>query len=200
MTLLMRILCALLLLVLIVGQIVIAGNGAAKELTRQAGEVRENGKDGLKYVWIPAGTFSMGCSTGDSECSDDEKPLHRVTLTRGFWIGQTEVTVRAYKLYAKAIGKGMPPEPTIADKVLNAGWADERMPIVDVTWDEAQEYCRWTDGGCRQRPNGNTQLGQAMPRAVTGRSMRSPGTLTTAGRSGLTARSIGTTKRPIPFD
>jgi len=30
-------------------------------------EVRENQKDGLKYVWIPPGTFTMGCSRGDSD-------------------------------------------------------------------------------------------------------------------------------------
>ena len=32
-----------------------------------AGSVRENSKDGLKYVWIPPGTFMMGCSPGDNE-------------------------------------------------------------------------------------------------------------------------------------
>jgi len=50
-----------------------------------------NPKDGLTYVWIPPGTFTMGCSPGDTECNDNEKPAHPVTLTQGFWIGQTEV-------------------------------------------------------------------------------------------------------------
>jgi hypothetical protein len=36
--------------------------------------VRQNPHDGLKYVWIPPGTFMMGCSAGDSECDADEKP------------------------------------------------------------------------------------------------------------------------------
>jgi hypothetical protein len=60
------------------------------------GEVRENPRDGLKYVWIPPGTFTMGCSPADGECFDDEKPSHQVTITRDFWIGQTPVTVGAY--------------------------------------------------------------------------------------------------------
>ncbi len=34
-----------------------------------AGTVRENAKDGLKYVWIPPGKFMMGCSPGDQECA-----------------------------------------------------------------------------------------------------------------------------------
>ena len=140
---LLRLMICFLFLVPISGQ---AGGAPANKFNHQAGEVRDNEKDGLKYLWIPAGTFSMGCSQGDTECGDDEKPSHRVHLTRGFWMGQTEVTVRAYKRYAAERGKVMPPEPMEADKPLNPGWADGRMPIVDVTWDEAQEYCRWVGG------------------------------------------------------
>jgi hypothetical protein len=62
-----------------------------------AGTKRTNPKDGLTYVWIPAGHFRMGCSQGDKECADDEQPAHEVTITRGFWIGQTEVTQEAYE-------------------------------------------------------------------------------------------------------
>ena len=46
----------------------------------------------------------MGCSPGDNECEDDEKPPHQVTITKGFWLGQTEVTVGAYKRFAGATG------------------------------------------------------------------------------------------------
>jgi serine/threonine protein kinase len=59
--------------------------------------VEVNPKDGLKYVSIPPGTFTMGCSAGDSECYQNEKPAHQVTITKGFWIGQTEVTQAAYE-------------------------------------------------------------------------------------------------------
>jgi formylglycine-generating enzyme required for sulfatase activity len=52
-----------------------------------------NAKDGLTYyVWIPPGKFQMRCSAGDTECGDDEKPVHEVTITKGFWLGQTAVT------------------------------------------------------------------------------------------------------------
>jgi serine/threonine-protein kinase PpkA len=103
--------------------------------------VRENSKDGLKYVWIPPGTFMMGCSPGDSECYDEEKPAHQVTITRGFWIGQTPVTVGAYKRFAGATGRQMPVAPSF-----NNGWTNENMPIVAVTWDDAQGYCGWIGG------------------------------------------------------
>jgi serine/threonine-protein kinase len=111
-----------------------------------AGTVRENPKDGLKYVWIPPGTFMMGCSSGDSECLDYEKPAHRVTISRGFWIGQTPVTVGAYKRFVQASGRSMPPEPDLSGRPLNPAWGNEAMPIVNVSWDEAQAYCGWAGG------------------------------------------------------
>jgi len=43
------------------------------------------------FVSICAGTFEMGCTPGQTWCGTDE-PMHTVTLTRGFWMGETEVT------------------------------------------------------------------------------------------------------------
>jgi formylglycine-generating enzyme required for sulfatase activity len=106
-----------------------------------AGPARENPKDGLKYVWIQPGTFTMGCSAGDSECTEPEKPPHQVTITKGFWMGQTPVTVGAYKRFTGATMLKIPPAPNF-----NVGWADENMPIVNVMWQEAQAYCVWAGG------------------------------------------------------
>jgi formylglycine-generating enzyme required for sulfatase activity len=48
---------------------------------------------GMNY--IPPGTFEMGC-TEDIDlavgCNDDERPVHEVTVTNGYYIGVTEVT------------------------------------------------------------------------------------------------------------
>jgi formylglycine-generating enzyme required for sulfatase activity len=46
----------------------------------------------VEFVKIAPGEFMMGCSTGDSECQADEKPLHRVQITKAFEIGKYEVT------------------------------------------------------------------------------------------------------------
>ncbi len=46
----------------------------------------------MEFVAIPAGDFMMGCSPGDKDCTDPEKPLHHVRLTRGFEMGKYEVT------------------------------------------------------------------------------------------------------------
>jgi sulfatase modifying factor 1 len=106
-----------------------------------------NPQDGLDYVWIPPGTFQMGCSSDDTECTDDEKPSHAVTMTRGFWIAQTEITVGAYDRFARAARRSMPAEPMSQDGVaLNERWQQTRQPIVQVTANDARAYCEWADG------------------------------------------------------
>ena len=85
--------------------------------------MRENAKDGLKYVWIPPGTFTMGCSPGDDGCRKNEKPPHTVKLSKGFWVGQTDVTVGAYQRYTEATGHQMPSGPNF-----QGAWVNSTMP------------------------------------------------------------------------
>jgi formylglycine-generating enzyme required for sulfatase activity len=85
-----------------------------------------NPKDGLKYVWIPPGSFMMGCSPGDTECQPDEKPVHEVTITKGFWLGQTTVTQAAYQ---RVMGSNP------------SHFKGDGLPVEDVAWDEARAYC-----------------------------------------------------------
>ncbi len=108
----------------------------------QAGDVKVNPKDGQQYVWISPGTFRMGCSVGDTSCGAAESPAHQVTLTKGFWIGQTPVTVKAWTAYRTATGK---PALLAADnnglKLNEAAGGD--TPAVAMTWSEARDYCSW---------------------------------------------------------
>jgi formylglycine-generating enzyme required for sulfatase activity len=64
-----------------------------------------------------------------------------VTISKGFWLGQTEVTLGAYKRFAAATGREMPGAPTY-----NSGWAKEKMPIEHVNWNDAHDYCAWAGG------------------------------------------------------
>ena len=48
------------------------------------------------FCWCPEGSFTMGSSDGEVGRYDDETE-HRVTLSRGFWLLETEVTQRMWK-------------------------------------------------------------------------------------------------------
>jgi eukaryotic-like serine/threonine-protein kinase len=110
-----------------------------------AGDLRQNPKDGLEYAWIPGGQFLMGCSSGDTRCADDEKPAHKVTLTSGFWIGQTPVTVAGWIRYRAATSApGLLTSDLLGRTNLNEAGPDN-MPVVFVSWDQAQTYCRWDE-------------------------------------------------------
>jgi sulfatase modifying factor 1 len=104
-------------------------------VTFAAVETRRNPKDHLTYVRIPAGTFQMGCSDGDKECYEDEKPPHMVQISRDFWIGQTEVTVDAFQLFGSENAVRMPPDQK-----------GDKFPVMSVLWDEADAYCKWAGG------------------------------------------------------
>jgi formylglycine-generating enzyme required for sulfatase activity len=94
--------------------------------TAKPGETTTNRVDGLRYVWVPPGSFLMGCSPDDNECMDDEKPAHRVTISKGFWLGQTEVIEDAYR---KVTGKD--------GGLVRRG----QRPVHSTTWEEARDYC-----------------------------------------------------------
>jgi len=97
----------------------------------ERGEVQPNPKDGLGYVWIPPGKFTMGCSPGDGECRTDEPAPHEVAIARGFWLGQTEVTQAAFE-------RVMGANPS--------GFKGAKRPVENVTWGDANEYCRKVGG------------------------------------------------------
>lgn len=100
------------------------------------GEVRRNRVDGLDYAWIPAGSFEMGCTAGDPECEPDETPAHPVTISRGFWLGTTEVTVGAFRRFAKEMRVVVP---------ISNDEGDDR-PVVQISWFEADQVCAWSGG------------------------------------------------------
>jgi formylglycine-generating enzyme required for sulfatase activity len=60
--------------------------------------------DGATMVLIPAGTFQMGSTIGDS----DEQPVHTVTLD-AFYMDKYEVTNARYQKFVESTGYPQPP-------------------------------------------------------------------------------------------
>jgi formylglycine-generating enzyme required for sulfatase activity len=86
-------------------------------------------------VDVPAGDFIMGCNAAlDTECLDDENPMHTVTLA-AFQIDKTEVTQDEY---AACMMAGACNAPACT---WDCGKTD--YPASCVVLPDAQAYCLW---------------------------------------------------------
>jgi formylglycine-generating enzyme required for sulfatase activity len=86
---------------------------------------------GMKFVRIQPGTFRMGQANGGDF---DEKPVHVVNITKGFYIGATEVTNAQYEQY-DALHK------TVRGKFGVS--SDDDEAVVFVSWYDAIGFCKW---------------------------------------------------------
>ncbi len=77
----------------------------------------------MKFAWIPPGSFMMGGSA-----NDDEKPIHKVIITRGFYLGIFPVTQAQW---AWVMGSGNRPSYFPYDD----------RPVEQVSWDDCQIFC-----------------------------------------------------------
>jgi formylglycine-generating enzyme required for sulfatase activity len=80
----------------------------------------------MEFILIPAGEFQMGGN--DKEAYEDERPVHRVHITRPFYLGKYPVTQAQWE----AVMGNNPSRFT----------GDPNRPVENVSWTEAQEFLR----------------------------------------------------------
>jgi len=97
-------------------------------------------QDGSRMVLVPAGEFLMGEDTKQYAVGDpayNYAPYHKVYVDE-FYIDKYEVTAGQYAKFLQDVKR---PEPRFwNDMKLDR---DERRPVIGVSWDDANEYCRW---------------------------------------------------------
>lgn len=141
---------------------------------------------GMKLVLVPAGEFMMGNDRLSAQLREtfpqygedrygqdrlelaDERPLHRVHITKPFYFGQHEVTVAQFRKFVESGyrpesiadgtgGYGYDPQRQISPDEgevfagrdpkyswLNPGFAQgENHPVTNVTWNDARAMCAW---------------------------------------------------------
>lgn len=79
----------------------------------------------LELVLIPAGEFLMGSPDADSSAAGDEKPQHRVRITKPFYLGKYVVTQEQWQAVM-----GVNP----------SYFKGPKRPVDTVTWDDCQEF------------------------------------------------------------
>jgi formylglycine-generating enzyme required for sulfatase activity len=91
---------------------------------------------GMEFVLIPAGEFQMGSDDGEQ----DEKPVHRVRISKAFYLGEYEVTQGQWQ----AVMGNNP----------SRFKGDPNLPVEGVSWDDVQEFIRRLnakEGGTKYR-------------------------------------------------
>jgi formylglycine-generating enzyme len=123
----------------------------APSSAHKAGDSFKDARTGGELIYLPSGEFWMGIDLEDLNriwkergWPDKEKPLptgeegpkHKVKISLGFWMGRTEVTVGQFRKFCEHTERQLPEQPMY--------WAkNEDWPVTNVSWDLAQEYCKW---------------------------------------------------------
>jgi formylglycine-generating enzyme required for sulfatase activity len=102
------------------------GDSAKKKGLNELQQARTVPSINYKMIYIPPGTFMMGSPPSEKGRFDDEE-RHKVTLTKGFFMGVTEVTVEQWK-------KVMGYNPSQSKN------ACKNHPVDAVSWNECQTF------------------------------------------------------------
>lgn len=100
---------------------------------------------GMEFVYIPSGTFVMG-SPEDELGRDTDETQHEVTLTKGFYMQTTEVTIGQWNQFISETSyngnadyswgcKGMGDPEHFSQTIGH--------PVVCVTWSDVQAFVDW---------------------------------------------------------
>ena len=88
---------------------------------------------------IPAGEFSMGSPDDAVEADRDEKPLHRLQITKPFYLGVCELTQAEYKAVMGDNPSWYSANGERKDQV--AGQSTQQFPVENVSWLDAVQFC-----------------------------------------------------------
>ena len=98
--------------------------------SRKAGAIRKVTINGVEVVfrWCPPGGFKMG-SPSNEEGRDDDETQHKVVITKGFWLAETETTQALWKA---VMGEGNNP----------SYFKGDNLPVERVSRYDCQEFIK----------------------------------------------------------
>lgn len=88
----------------------------------------------FKMIYIEAGTFIMGATEEQAGASANESPAHQVTLTKDYYLGETEVT---QALWYAVMGQ----KPTSDGSAWSSTYGlGDNYPAYNISWNDCQEF------------------------------------------------------------
>jgi formylglycine-generating enzyme required for sulfatase activity len=88
-----------------------------------------------EMIVVPAGDFVMGSPETEKDRSHDESPQHMVTIGKPFAAARFELTFDEWD--ACAVHGDCDP------RLSASGWGRGRQPVINVSWDDAQQHVAW---------------------------------------------------------
>jgi hypothetical protein len=117
-----------------------------EKAAKASSRLRKTGANtiGMQFVLVQPGRFKMGSNNGDS----DEKPAHRVKITRGFYLGKYEVTQGEW-------------EAVMGSNPSRFKSCGANCPVEEVSYEDVQKFIKVlnTIEGCPTSPKISSSSG-----------------------------------------
>lgn len=88
-----------------------------------------------EMVVVPAGEFVMGSHINEKGHQINERPQHRVRIKNRFAVSRFEITFDQWDACFTIGGCAYLPS--------DQGWGRSTRPVINVNWDDAQQYVAW---------------------------------------------------------
>jgi formylglycine-generating enzyme required for sulfatase activity len=82
---------------------------------------------GMEFVFIPNGEFDMGSPSNEKDRYSHERPVHRVKISKAFYMGKYEVTQKQWR-------EVMGSNPSYFN--------GDNLPVETVSWDDVQKFIK----------------------------------------------------------
>ena len=117
---------------------------------------------GPVMIVVPSGSFLMGSPDNEKDRLDNEGPRFRVNFSRGFALARNEISVGEFRGFVEQTGYVTDAERRGSSRVymsntgsiaprdgvtwrndFEGGQADDALPVIHVSWNDAEAYVRW---------------------------------------------------------
>jgi formylglycine-generating enzyme required for sulfatase activity len=95
-----------------------------------------------EMVVVPRGEFIMGSPETEKDRTKAEGPQHKVTIASNFAVSKFEATFDEWKACVDA---------RVCENVSDLHWGRGNRPVINVSWDDAQQYVKWLSGRTGRR-------------------------------------------------
>ena len=118
------------------------GRGGAGAKHGQEAVLALPGGAAMEMIYVAPGSFMMGSPTSEEDRDDDET-RHRVTLTKGFWLGKYEITQAQWQ---SVMGENP------------SKFKGANRPVEDVSWEDCQRFIAKVNAEARRQFGGGARL------------------------------------------